>query len=45
MTKEAPTPKEIAESVWDYWNVQWSGEGLGDNELVEKIVEHIKDMK
>ena len=41
----AELQKRIADSVNQIWDIYWSGQGLSDQDLVDAIVEHIKDMK
>ena len=41
----AELQKRIADSVNQIWDIYWSGLGLSDQDLVDAIVEHIKDMK
>lgn len=45
VAKEPLTPQKIADSVNQIWDIYWSGLGLSDQDLVDAIVEHIKDMK
>ena len=45
VAKEPLTPQKIADSVNQIWDIYWSGLGLSDQDLVDAIIEHIKDMK